>query len=248
MSINNYKTALVTGASSGIGAALTRSLSALGVKVHAVARREQRLAALKEETGCETHTLDLRDSASIKPMFGELDIDILVNNAGHGRGFEGVCGATSEDIDSAIDTNVRAVYHLLGAIVPGMMQRNRGHIVNIGSMAGRHTTASAIYGGTKGAIHMLSRNLRLEVVGKQVRVTEICPGRVATEFYDQAIDDAATRDRLKTSGIEELSAEQISDTVLFALQAPANMNVNLIELQPVEQTYGGTAFTPITDS
>ncbi len=244
MTIHDYKTALVTGASSGIGEALTRALSALGVKVHAVARREDRLATLKAETGCEIHVLDLRDSAAIKPEFGELDIDILINNAGHGRGFEGVCSASSDDIDAAIDTNVRAVYHILGAVVPGMLARNRGHIVNIGSMAGRHTTASAIYGGTKGAIHMLSRNLRLEVVGKRVRVTEICPGRVATEFYDQAIDDATARDRLKISGIEELTAEQISDTVVFALQAPPNMNVNLIELQPLEQTYGGTAFTP----
>lgn len=247
MSINNYKSALVTGASSGIGAALTRTLAAEGVTVHALARRRERLLELEKETGCIVHVLDLRDTSAIKPIVEALEIDILINNAGHGRGFEGLSGADSDDIDSAIDTNVRSVYHILAAIMPGMMARNRGHIVNVGSMAGRHTTASAIYGGTKSAIHMLSRNLRLEVVGKRVRVTEICPGRVATEFYDHAIDDASVRDRLKHSGIEELTAEQIADTILFALQAPPNMNVNLIELQPLEQTYGGTAFTAIAD-
>jgi len=247
MSIDHYKTALVTGASSGIGAAITASLAERGIKVHALARRQDRLQALKAKTGCDIHAIDLRDSAAIATALTGLEFDILVNNAGHGRGFEGISGASGDDIDSAIDTNVRSVYHLLAAVLPSMMARNRGHIVNIGSMAGRHTTPSAIYGGTKGAIHMLSRNLRLEVAGKRVRVTEICPGRVATEFYDHAVDDPTVRDRLKISGIEELQPEQIADTVMFALDAPQNMNVNLIELQPVEQTYGGAAFTPISE-
>jgi len=247
MSIDHYRTALVTGASSGIGAAITEALTKRGIKVHALARRQDRLQTLKARTGCEIHALDLRDSNAIASALSGLEVDILVNNAGHGRGFEGIAGATSDDIDSAIDTNVRSVYHLLAALLPSMMSRNLGHIVNIGSMAGRHTTASAIYGGTKSAIHMLSRNLRLEVSGKRVRVTEICPGRVATEFYDQAIDDPATRDQLKISGIEELQPEQIADTVMFVLDSPQNMNINLIELQPLEQTYGGGAFTPITD-
>ena len=245
--MTDYQTALVTGASSGIGAALTRSLCNRGLEVHALARREDRLQALANETGCHVHAVDLRDRDAIYSVIGELPVDVLINNAGHGRGFEGIATAELDDIDSAIDTNVRSVYHLLAAVLPGMVARNRGHVVNIGSMAGRHTTASAIYGGTKGAIHLLSRNLRLEVMGKRIRVTEIAPGRVATEFYDSAIDDHDARDRLKLTGIEELTPSQIADTVLFALDAPRNMNVNLIELQPVEQTYGGASFTPIEE-
>ncbi len=244
MALDDYASALVTGASSGIGAAVVRSLRARGLSVHAMARRQQRLDALAEETGCVTHVLDVRDTARLFEVISGLDVDIVVNNAGLGRGFGSLHDARLEDIDTTIDTNVRAAIHVLRASLPGMLSRNRGHVVNMGSVAGLHPLASPLYGASKSAVHRLSQNLRLELAGSRVRVTEICPGRVSTEFFDAAIDDPDERAAIKETGINELSAEDISDAVVYALDAPWRVNVSLIELQPTEQVFGGVRIAP----
>jgi len=244
MALDDYASALVTGASSGIGAAVVRSLRARGLSVHAMARRQQRLDALAEETGCVTHVLDVRDTAQMFEVISGLDVDIVVNNAGLGRGFGSLHDARLEDIDTTIDTNVRAAIHVLRASLPGMLSRNRGHVVNMGSVAGLHPLASPLYGASKSAVHRLSQNLRLELAGSRVRVTEICPGRVSTEFFDAAIDDPDERAAIKETGINELSAEDISDAVVYALDAPWRVNVSLIELQPTEQVFGGVRIAP----
>ncbi|GMQ76608.1 MAG: SDR family oxidoreductase [Gammaproteobacteria bacterium] len=244
MALDDYRSALVTGASSGIGAAVVRSLRAHGVSVHAMARRQQRLDALAEETGCVTHVLDVRDTARMFEVISGLDVDIVVNNAGLGRGFGSLHEARLEDIDTTIDTNVRAAIHVLRASLPGMLTRNRGHVVNMGSVAGLHPLASPLYGASKSAVHRLSQNLRLELAGSRVRITEICPGRVSTEFFDAAIDDPDKRAALKQTGINELTAEDISDAVVYALDAPWRVNVSLIELQPTEQVFGGVRLAP----
>lgn len=245
MSLGDYRRALVTGASSGIGVAVAAGLAARGIEVHAVARRAERLDDLAATTGCRIHVLDLRDTQKIYDAFGSMAFDILVNNAGHGRGFDPLHGGDPDDIDTSIDTNVRAVFHLLRALLPGMVERKRGHVVNMGSMAGLYALKSSIYGASKGAVHMLSRNLRLELQGTGVRVTEICPGRVSTEFYDVAIDDPVVRERVKNSGIRELTPGDVAGAVFYALDAPRHVNVNLIEIQPTEQTYGGSQFVPL---
>jgi len=244
MALDDYATALVTGASSGIGAAVVRSLAARGIGVHAMARRQQRLEALAEETGCITHVLDVRDRSRAFDMISGLDADIVVNNAGLGRGFGKLHEASLEDIDTTIDTNVRAAIHVLRASLPGMLSRNRGHVVNMSSVAGLHPMASPIYGASKGAVHRLSQNLRLDLAGSRVRVTEICPGRVSTEFFDAAVDDAERRAAIKNTGISELTAEDIADAVLYAVDAPWRVNVSLIELQPTEQVFGGMRLVP----
>ena len=244
MVLSDYVSALVTGASSGIGAAVVRSLCARGVTVHAVARRQQRLERLAEETGCLIHTLDLRDTGRVHEFIGGLDVDIVVNNAGLGRGFGNLHEARIEDIDTTIDTNVRAAIHVLRASLPGMLSRNRGHIVNMSSVAGLYPMASPIYGASKSAVHRLSQNLRLELAGSRVRLTEICPGRVSTEFFDAAIDDPDKRSAIKETGIDELRSEDISDAVIYALDAPWRVNVSLIELQPTEQVFGGMNLRP----
>jgi NADP-dependent 3-hydroxy acid dehydrogenase YdfG len=245
MALADYRSALVTGASSGIGAALVRRLCAHGLTVHAVARRQQRLEALAEETGCVSHVLDLRDTPRLSQVIGDLDADIVVNNAGLGRGFGKLHEARAEDIDTTIDTNVRAAIHVLRVSLAGMLSRNRGHIVNMSSVAGLYPMASPVYGASKSAMHQLSQNLRLELAGSRVRLTEICPGRVSTEFFDAAIDDPDKRAAVKNTGINELTAEDIADAVVYALDAPWRVNVSLIELQPTEQVFGGMNLTPV---
>lgn len=242
MSLSDYKTALVTGASSGIGAATVRALAARGIQVHALARREERLQALAKETGCTPLALDLRDPGAIHDRLSTLDADILVNNAGTVHGFDGLLNASPDDIDVTIGTNVQGLIHVLRATLPGMTRRGRGHIVNIGSVAGLYPINSVIYGASKGAVHLLNQNLRIELKGTGVRTTEICPGRVATEIFDVAIDDPEKAAKVKDTGIEELQPEDITDAILFALDAPWRMNVATIEIQPTEQTFGGAAF------
>ena len=245
MALADYGSALVTGASSGIGAAVVRRLCARGLTVHAMARRQQRLDALAEETGCVSHVLDVRDTPRLSEIISGLGADIVVNNAGLGRGFGKLHEARAEDVDTTIDTNVRAAIHVLRVSLPGMLSRNRGHIVNMSSVAGLYPIASPVYGASKSALHQLSRNLRLELAGSRVRLSEICPGRVSTEFFDAAIDDPDERAAVKETGINELTAEDIADAVVYALDAPWRVNVSLIELQPTEQVFGGMNLTPV---
>jgi len=244
VTLSDYKTALVTGASSGIGAATVAALRAGGITVHAVARREDRLKALSKSTGCEIHVLDVRGTSEMVALAEKLQPDVFVNNAGLGRGFGGLADATAEDIDRTLGTNVTAAVHAIRAVLPSMIDRGRGHIVNMGSMAGLYPLPAALYGASKGAVHMLSTNLRLELQGTGIRVTEICPGRVSTEFYDVAVDDPEASAKAKNSGIEEVTAHDVAAAIVYAIDAPWRVNVNRIELQPTEQTYGGSQFTP----
>ena len=239
------QTALVTGASSGIGDAVVRRLAAAGWQVHALARRAERLEALAGETGCTPHALDIRDGEALERLMAGLEPDLLVNNAGLGAGITGLATATSDQIAQTIDTNVTAVLELLRLTLPGMIERGRGHVVNVGSVAGLYPTMSAVYGASKGAVRLMSQNLRIELRGTRVRVTEICPGRVTTEFYDAAVPDPATRDRIKTTGIRELSPDDVAQAILYAVSAPRHVNVSTIELQPLEQTFGGAHLDPI---
>jgi len=244
MPISDYTTALVTGASSGIGAATVRALASRGVTVHALARREDRLKDLAAETGCLPISLDLRDRDAIYDRLAALDVDILVGNAGTGRGFDGLLNASPEDIDITLETNVQALVHVLRALLPGMIERKCGHVVNIGSVAGLYPISSVIYGASKGAVHLLNQNLRIELKGTGVRTTEICPGRVATEFFEASIDDPEKAAKIGKTGIDELRPDDIADAILFALDAPWRMNVNMIEIQPTEQTFGGAIAAP----
>lgn len=235
--------ALVTGASSGIGAATARGLRSAGFAVHVAARRADRLDALADATGCVPHALDVRDAAATTDLVEAIgSVDVLVNNAGLARMDRPFVEATLEDIEATVQTNVTALMVATRAVLPGMIERGRGHVVNIGSMAGLYPLPSVTYGASKGAVHRLSTNLRLELRGTGVRVTEICPGRVATEFYDAAIEDPDRRAQAKDSGVDEVTADDVADSILHAVLAPARVNINRIELQPTEQTYGGMQF------
>jgi NADP-dependent 3-hydroxy acid dehydrogenase YdfG len=238
MGLADYRSALVTGASSGIGAAMTRALTGRGLSVTAVARRRDRLDALAEETGCTPLEIDLRDRDALYASLSDKPYDILVNNAGLGVGMGPLFEADPDDIDTTSGTNVTSALHVLRAVVPGMVERQCGHIVNIGSVAGLYPMSVALYGSTKGAIHQLSQNLRLELSGTGVRVTEICPGRVGTEFFEVA-HRSEDRARKALDAMTVIAPSEIADTVIFALDAPWHVNISTIELNPTEQAFGG---------
>ena len=237
--------ALVTGASSGIGAAIVRHLRSAGREVVAVARRRERLEALAEETGCRIEALDVTDGERADDFVRDLAPGVLVNNAGTGHGIAGLAKATPEGIALALATNVEAPLRLARAAAPLMAERGGGHIVNMGSIAGLYPIVSAVYGATKGAMHLLSQNLRVELRGTGIRVTEIAPGRTASEFYDAGGLDAADRARMTQTGITELTPDDVAAAVLWALDAPPHVNVGLIELTPSEQALGGAMMTPV---
>lgn len=238
MPLSDYASALVTGASSGIGEAVVRALTARDMRVIALARRRERLEALATETGCETLVLDLRDTDALYARLAELDVDVLVNNAGMGRGYDTLFKASREDIDRTLETNVTAAVHVVRAVTPGMIARKRGHLVNVGSIAGLYPLVSSLYGASKGAVHLLSQNLRMELSGSGVRCTEICPGRVATEFFETAVDDPERRRRM-VADLEALQPSDIAAAIVFALDLPWRVNISTIELTPTEQAPGG---------
>lgn len=237
------RVALVTGASSGIGRATVVALAAQGMHVHALARRADRLAELANETGCTTHVVDVNDYDALAAAVTSIGrVDVLVNNAGLGRGWGSLAEATPADIEITVATNVTAVLHLTNLVLPTMIEHGDGHIVNIGSMSGLYPLSSALYGATKAAINRLSTNLRLELRGTGVQVTEICPGRIQTEFYDVAVDDPAARAAIVDTGATEVTAAECADTIRYAVTRGSHLTINRIELQPTEQTYGGSQY------
>ena len=244
MSIDQNTKALVTGASSGIGEATARALRARGVKVFAAARRLDRLEKLAEETGCIPVQLDVRNSAAVMAFGKEQPVDILVNNAGLGRALGAMWKAEVEDIEITVETNVTAALIMIKAVLPGMIERGRGHIVNMSSVAALYPLPMALYGATKGAVHKLCRDLRQELQGTGIRVTEINPGRVISEFYNVAIDDDEQRQRTTETHCEDLLAADIADAIVYCVDAPWRVNVSQMEIVPTEQTYGGAQFVP----
>ena len=240
MTDTNYKKALVTGATSGIGLEIALRLADSGIHITAVGRRKERLIELQNKISCEIIELDIRNQKRIYSELSKLEIDILINNAGVGKGFAPIFLAEPEDINTTTETNVTSFLHLLRAVVPGMVKRKRGHIVNLGSIAGLYPVSSSVYGGSKGAVHMINQNLRVELSGTGVRATEICPGRVNTEFFDVAFSDNPEKKKQMTSGLKLLEQEDIADAIMYAINAPWRVNVSLIELTPTEQAPGGS--------
>lgn len=243
MPFTDYKTALVTGASSGIGAAVVERLCKEGLQVHALARGAQALEALAERTGCIPHAMDVSDLAGVTRLAQELEFDVLVNNAGVDRP-KPFLQADAQDIDLLIDVNLRAVLHLCRLVVPGMVQRDRGHVVNISSIAGAYNFGgNSTYHATKAAVSMLSRQLRIDAFGKRVRVTEICPGRVATDIFAHVHGDSAETYERFVKGFELPQAEDIANAIAFAIAAPVAVNIGHIEITPTMQVPGGLQTT-----
>jgi len=239
MPFSDYRTALVTGASSGIGAAIVERLRSEGLEVHALARGAKALAALAERTGCVAHPMDVTDLAAVTRLTREVDFDVLVNNAGVDRP-NPFLKAEADDIDLLVDVNLRAVLHLCRLVVPGMATRDRGHVVNISSIAGAYNFGgNSTYHATKAAVSMLSRQLRIDCFGKRVRVTEICPGRVATDIFAHVHGDSAETYERFVKGFELPQAQDIADAIAFAIAAPVAVNIGHMEITPTLQVPGG---------
>ncbi|MBF2714399.1 SDR family oxidoreductase [Agrobacterium vitis] len=239
MPFSDYKTALVTGASSGIGAAIVERLCAENVEVHAVARSGDLLKQLSEKTGCIAHVIDVTDRAALAELTSKIPFDILVNNAGVDRPKK-FLEAEDGDIDLLVDVNLRAVLHLCRMVVPGMVARDRGHVINISSIAAQYNFGgNSSYHATKAGVSMLSNQLRIDAFGKRVRVTEICPGRVATDIFAHVHgDDPSVRERF-IDGFELPQASDIADAIAFAIAAPIAVNIGHMEITPTLQVMGG---------
>ncbi|MCA0244125.1 MAG: SDR family oxidoreductase [Proteobacteria bacterium] len=243
MPFADYQTALVTGASSGIGAAVVERLCAEGLQVHALARNAQALAALAERTGCIAHALDVTDLAGLTALTRAVPFDVLVNNAGVDRPKK-FLDADAEDIELLVDVNLRAVLHLCRLVVPGMVARDRGHVINISSIAAAYNFGgNSTYHATKAAVSMLSRQLRIDAFGRRVRVTEVCPGRVATDIFAHVHGDSAAIREKFIDGFELPQAADIADAIAFAIAAPVAVNIGHLEITPTLQVPGGLQTT-----
>ena len=233
--------ALVTGGSGAIGSAVCRMLAEAGVDVVAISDDRDALDRMKMERVTPVHC-DVSDAAALKALVGERAIDILVNAAG----VLGVSG-TLFDVPTAsaqriLDVNVMGVHNSLSAVVPGMVARNRGHVVNIGSIAGPYPSAGQpMYSASKAAVHNMSSNLRLELFGTDIRVTELRPGRVRTGMHAEMFGgDQAKAEEVIYRRYECLTADDIADTIRFVLSAPPHVCVAQIEVVPTHQVVGGT--------
>ncbi len=239
---------LITGASAGFGKALAERLVANGHRVIGCARRLDKLNALADTLG-EAFLpviMDVSDTASIPQIIAGLpadfkQIDVLVNNAGLALGTEPAHNASLDDWIRMIDTNIKGLMALTHAVLPAMVARDSGYIINVGSIAGSWPYFGGnVYGATKAFVKQFSLNLRADLIGTQVRVTNLEPGNVAgTEFsivrYHRDDDKAAQ----VYDGFKTMTGDDIGDILLWLIESPAHINVNRLEVMPVAQTYNG---------
>ncbi len=244
----NNQTIFITGASSGFGAACARIFATNGNRLVLTARRIDPLLALQEElTGkADIHIipLDVRDREAVQGAVESLPerfrkIDVLINNAGLALGLEPAHQVNLDDWDTMVDTNIKGVMYCTRFILPGMVARNHGHIVNIGSTAGAWPYPGGnVYGGSKAFVTQFSRNLRCDLLGTKVRVTCIQPGMAETEFSKVRFKGDEEKAATVYEGAEALTAEDIAETVLWAVSRPAHVNINTLELMSIDQTWG----------
>jgi hypothetical protein len=234
------KRALITGATSGIGRATALRLAALGYDIVATGRRTERLAALRaqiEAAGgrCTILAFDVRSEEEVRRLLGPLDgIDLLVNNAGLAAGLEHIDAGDTADWDAMIDTNVKGLLYVTRTIAPKMVAA--GHIVNIGSIAGTEPYENgAVYCASKHAVHALSQAMRADLLAAGVRVTEIRPGMVETEFSQVRFHGDRERAARVYDGVEPLTGDDIAEAIAWVVQLPARMNVNDLVLMPAQQ-------------
>ena len=240
------QTIFITGATSGIGAACARRFSALGCKVVIAGRRRERLEALQTElgNGAMGLELDVRERGKVAEAIQGLpsnfsEISILVNSAGLALGLEPANEAVLDDWDQMIDTNCKGLAYCTRALLPGMIARGRGHVVNIGSVAGTYPYPGGnVYGATKAFVHQFSLNLRAELLGHPIRVTDIEPGLTETEFSAVRFHGDRARAQKVYEGVKPLSGQDIAEAVVWAASLPEHMNINVIELMPVAQAFG----------
>ena len=239
--------ALVTGATSGFGEAMARRLLAAGARVVATGRRTERLAALAAELDTDhllTRELDVTSPASIAALLPSLpaafeSIDILYNNAGLALGLSKAHEANLADWETMIDTNVTGLVRMTRAVLPGMVARNRGDVMNISSVAANYPYPGGnAYGATKAFVRQFSLNLRADLLGTKIRVTSIEPGMADTEFSVVRFKgDQVSADKVY-AGVHAMSGDDVALVCEGVLKLPAHINVNTLEIMPVQQAFG----------
>ena len=242
------KTVVITGASSGFGAACAHAFAQLGWKLVLTARRSEKLKQLQLELAplTEVHvmTLDVCDRKAVSEAFSSLppafaEVDLLVNNAGLALGLEPAHRASLDDWDTMVDTNVKGVMYCSRALLPGMVARNCGHIVNISSVAGSWPYPGGnVYGATKAFVQQFSRNLRADLLGTAVRVTCVSPGMAETEFSKVRFKGDDEKAHRVYTGTEPLLATDIADIVVWVSNVPGRVNINSVEVMSVSQSWG----------
>ena len=249
------KTAIVTGATAGIGEACARALAAMGVRVVLTGRRSDRLEALALELAAAgngsargggdveplTAAFDVRDRAAVDDFAARLESggvapDILVNNAGLARGLDTVQGGKHDDWDEMIDTNLKGLLNMTRAILPGMVARDSGHVVNLGSIAGRMIyPKGAVYCATKYAVRAITEGANVDLLGTRVRMSSVDPGMVETEFSLVRFRGDDARARTVYEGVDPLTAEDVADAVCYVLNTPPHVNIQQMLVMPTMQ-------------
>ena len=246
-------TVLITGATAGFGEATARRFLANGHKVIAAGRRAERLEALQASLPADqqkdlfTLVLDVCDNAQVEGFIANLpaafsQITILVNNAGLALGLDPAHKALISDWDRMMDTNVKGLVHMTHAVLPGMVERKCGHIINIGSVAGLYAYAgSNVYGASKAFVKQFSMNLRADLIGTPLRVTCIEPGLSAgTEYSNVRFKGDTARVEKIYQGVEALSPDNVAEAIYWTATLPSHVNINALEIMPVQQSFAGT--------
>ena len=238
------KIALVTGASSGFGEATCRKLSEQDWQLVIVARRIDRLEQLKSELGdavIECITLDVRDRERVKELLEPWNgkIDLLVNNAGLAAGLDMAWNASLDDWDAMIDTNIKGLTYVTRALLSGMVDNGKGHVINMGSIAGTYNYPGGnTYGASKAFVERFSMNLRADLHGSGVRVSNIEPGLAETEFSNVRFKGDEEKVANIYKGTKALQAEDIAEAIVWCSNQPQHVNINRIEIMPTVQACG----------
>jgi 3-hydroxy acid dehydrogenase/malonic semialdehyde reductase len=245
------KTAFITGATSGFGRACAERFADAGWRLVLAGRRTERLKAMQDrlegKTGVHILTLDVRDRRAAEDLPDRLpvhfrEVDLLVNNAGLALGLEPAPQASLDDWETMVDTNIKGLMYCTRALLPGMVARNRGHIVNIGSVAGNWPYPGGnVYGGTKAFVRQFSHNLRCDLLGTRIRVTNIEPGMAETEFSVVRFKGDETRAGQTYRGTDPLVAGDIAEAVFWVANLPERVNINSLEVMPTCQAWGPLA-------
>ncbi len=242
---------LVTGASSGIGEACARVFAQAGAKLILVARRQDRLEQLAEQLSKENigklHllSLDVCDRAGVQSALDNLPepwsaVDILINNAGLSRGLDKVHEASIQDWEEMIDTNIKGLLYMTRSLVPGMVSRGKGHVINLGSIAGHQTyPGGSVYCATKAAVKSISEGLKQDLLGTPIRVTSVDPGMVETNFSNVRFHGDTERAKNVYQGVTPLTPDDIADVIFFCATRPPHVNINEVILMPVDQAGPG---------
>ncbi len=239
-------TVFVTGATAGFGEAVCRRFAGAGARVIATGRRIDRLQALRKSLGerCHIEELDVRERVAVEAAVAGLpaafrNVNVAIANAGLARGLEPAQEADMQDWEDMVDTNIKGLLYTVRALLPGMVARDEGHVILLGSVAGDYPYPGGnVYGASKAFVKQLALNLRADLLGKNVRVTCIEPGMAETEFSLVRFKGDEHKASLPYKGLQPMSADDIAETIFWSCTLPRHLNINRMQMMPVMQAFG----------